>query len=494
MTNIIDISNIINVSITTTPQGLGVTNVNNIAIFTNEAPSNSDVYRQYISAAAVAADYGTSSVTAAMANNIFAQSPNIRTGGGQLAIIPLQASVSAVAGKTTTASLTANLTAILAVTSGDLKVTINSVITNLTKLNFTGATTLANVATIINQSLADAVVTAVGSTLVFTSKKVGTASTVTIAAVSGGTGTDLAGAGYFISSTSTPAAGTNSSGETILAAITRTSGAVPYTGVITNIELEDTAISTIAAGIQAQDFLFLHHFASTQDVAGIALTVKTATQTKTRCLLYTVGLAEANLMKAAYVGRAFSVNVSGSFTASTMHLKTLANVVPDSGAGIGQTLYNNAMTDGIDSYLSVSGSPSVISTGGNDFFDNQYMNLALKFALEVNGFNYLKQTNTKVPQTEQGMNGLKSAYAVVCNQFVKNGFIAATNAWNSSETFGDPEIFRQNILDAGFYIYSSPIVEQLSTDRELRKAPLVQIAIKRAGAIHSSDVLVVINN
>ena len=489
---IIDISNVINVSITTTPQGLSVTNVNNLALFTNEVPTNSDVYRQYVSASAVAADYGTSSVTAAMANNIFAQSPNIRTGGANLTIIPLQSSVSAIAGKTTTASLSANLAAIIAVTSGDLKVTINGVVTNLTKLNFTGAVTLADVATILTANLADAIVTAVGNTLVFTSKKVGSTSTMAIAAVSGGTGTDLSAAGYFISSSSTAVAGSNSSGETILNAITRTTAVVPYTGVMTNIDIEDAAISVIAAGVQSQDILFFHHFASTQDVSGIAATIKAASQTKTRALLYTVSLPAANLMKAAYAGRALSVNVSGSNTAQTMHLKTLANVTPDTGIAINQTLYNLCVTNGIDAYVSF-GIGGVLSTGGNDYFDNQYMNLALKFALEANGFNYLKQTNTKVPQTESGMSGLKSAYGVVANQFVKNGFIAA-GSWTSSETFGDPEIFRENIANFGFYIYSQSIVDQLATDRALRKAPLCQIAIKRAGAIQSSDVIVVVNN
>jgi len=48
------------------------------------------------------------------------------------------------------------------------------------------------------------------------------------------------------------------------------------------------------------------------------------------------------------------------------------------------------------------------------------------------------------------------------------------------------------ITQKGYYTYSIPIAQQAQTDRELRKAPLVQIAVKRAGAIHSSDVLVII--
>ncbi len=144
-------------------------------------------------------------------------------------------------------------------------------------------------------------------------------------------------------------------------------------------------------------------------------------------------------------------------------------------------------------YVSYAGVPSVFSTSGNDFFDNPYNDLALKFALETAGFNYLRQTNTKVPQTEPGMMGLKNAYGVVLNRFVRNGCVAP-GAWTSSERFGDPVIFDQNVLDSGFYIYSLPIVLQNAAERENREAPLVQIAVKRAGAIHTSDVIVLVNN
>jgi hypothetical protein len=117
----------------------------------------------------------------------------------------------------------------------------------------------------------------------------------------------------------------------------------------------------------------------------------------------------------------------------------------------------------------------------------------LKFALEAAGFNYLRQTNTKVPQTEPGMNGLKAAYANICQQFVRNGCMAP-GSWTSSETFGDPQIFVNNILTQGFYIYSLPVAQQNATDRDARIAPLVQIAIKRAGAIQTGNVIVIVND
>jgi hypothetical protein len=489
--SILPVSNIINVTIADTPSGLAERNVNSLMLFTNETPGNLDPYGIYLSPAQVKEDYGTSSVTAQMANAIFSQTPNLRSGNGRLIIAPMLAAVSATEGQIVTADLTSTLAAIILVSNGDLKVTINGVAYNLTGLNFTGCTTYADIATVLQQALKEGVVTATVNGFQIVSKKVGSTSTVALAAVSGGTGTDLAAVGYFKASTATATAGANSSGETLLQAIARLESQVSFAGVMSNLDLEDAAVLVVSNGVQAQDRLYFQHFASIADIAGIITTIKNAGNRHTRCLLYSIDQASANLEKAAYAGRGLSVNFNGSNTSQTMNLKQLATITPD--PNISQTNYTNADTAGADLYVSYDGVPSVFSTGGNDFFDNPYSDLALKFALETAGFNYLRQTNTKVPQTESGMYGLKNAYAQVCERFIRNGCIAA-GSWTSSETFGDPEIFKQNILDRGYYIYSLPIVQQDAAEREDRKAPLVQIAIKRAGAIHTSDVIVIIND
>lgn len=492
--SVLPVSNIINVSITNTPSGLSEKNVNSLALFTTETPSNIDPYRTYISAGQVIEDYGTASVTAAMANAIFAQTPNIRTGDGRLVVIPLLDSVSATSGDFTTASIAANLNDILDVSDGDLEVTVDGVDYELTGLDFTNADDLADVATILNAALSNCIVTApTAATLKFLSKKVGGDADVSIGAVSGGSGTDLSGSGYFNAAGGTATSGVDASGETIAAAIARTAGQVGYVGVITNLEMQDSVIESLATAIQAQDRMFLHHVCSLVDISGAGLgdTIQQAGATKTRILGYTDSLASANLFKAAYAGRAFSVNFSGSNTSQTMNLKQLVGVTPD--AGVSQTVYSDAEANGVDLYVSYDGVPSVYSTGGNDFFDNPYSDLALKFALETAGFNFLRQTNTKVPQTEAGMDGLKNAYAQVCERFVRNGVIAG-GSWNSSERFGNPAVFDQNILERGYYIFSIPITLQSSAEREAREAPLVQIAIKRAGAIHTSSVIVLIND
>lgn len=490
--NILPVSNVINVTIETTPQGLTEKNVNSLALFTNENPLSiiSKPYAIYVSPAQVAADYGTNSVTAAMANAIFSQVPNVLSGTGRLVIIPLLASVSATSGNIATANLSANLAAIIAVTNGDIKVTIDSVVYNIANLNFTGCVTWADVVGVLQAQIAAGNVAPATNGFTITSKKVGSASSVALAAFSGG-GTDLSGAGFFNAGSEVATAGVNSSGETLLAAIQRTSGLVGYVPFMSTLNLEDAVIETTANGVQALDNLYFQHFSSPTDLAGAITTIQQASNTKTRCLLYLTTQSSANLFKAAYAGRGCSVDFTGSNTSQTMNLKALATIVPD--PNMTETIYQNAVTAGADLYVSYDGVPSVVSNGANNYFDNVYSDLALKFGLTTAGFDYLRQTNTKVPQTEKGMNGLKAAYAQVMQQFVFNGCLAP-GAWNSAETFGDPVIFNDNVSRYGFYIFSFPIAQQNVSDRDNRIAPLVQIAAKRAGAIHKSNVIVIVND
>jgi len=493
VTNSLPLTPVINISVSETPQGLQVPNVNALALFTTEAPINPATYGAYgifESPTPVGAAFGTSSVPYQMANNVFASPINILSGDGYLVIIPLLNAVSATKGKFVSTNISANIAAFAAVTNGDLAVTINGTTYDIGGLNFAGCTTLAQIAQIIQNALPAGInVTASSTTISFFSDKVGSTSTVALATYAG-SGTDLTGVTLLDTAAGAATAGANSSGETITQAIARTSGLVGYTGIMTDLQLEDTAISAVAATVQALPNLFLQQFTSLTDIAGEITTIQQATQQKTRSLLYTPSQSAANLMKAGYAGRAFSVDFTGSNTVSTMNLKTLANVTPDPGISLTNLIAAN--TAGADMYVSFQGVPAVYSSGGNDYFDNQYGLLAFQFALQTAAFNYLAQTQTKVPQTEPGMTGFKSSLIQVCEQFVRNGFLAP-GAWDSSETFGDPQIFTNNILQKGYYVFSEPVASQSSSARDARQAPLVQIAAKGAGAIQSANILVFFN-
>lgn len=223
------------------------------------------------------------------------------------------------------------------------------------------------------------------------------------------------------------------------------------------------------------------------ETGGLFVAVSDASLTYTRCLLYTVSAQDARYMAAAYAGRAMSTNFSGSLTATTMHMKELVGVLPD--PNITQIVLNECKTVGADVYINIGGLSKVFCTGGNTYYDSVYNLTWLVFALQVAGFNAIATTSTKLPQTETGMAVLRGAYLNVLTQAVVNGY-SAPGTWNGAIPFGSPAVFARNVAQLGFYLYSAPVSAQSQADRLDRKAPLVQIAVKEAGAIQSSSVIV----
>lgn len=291
--------------------------------------------------------------------------------------------------------------------------------------------------------------------------------------------------------------------ETQVEAFNRLKASVLFCGWITTdtiandlaaIESESSAsveAATLSSAVNAENnkIQFVVSNVDT-DVEGIFTNIKNLGFKKTRCLFYGGTETEAKIMMASYASRAMSTVFEASLTTQTMHLKPLTGVLPD--PMMTETLLSKCKTAGVDSYISIEGVACVFSTGANGFYDEVFNELWFVNSIQVAGFNYLRQTNTKIPQTEEGMTGLKNAYAQVCVRGVTNGFLAP-GAWTSSDVFGNPDTFKRNIASSGYYLYSIPIAQQSKADREERKAPLVQIAIKTAGAIHSTNVMIYVN-
>jgi len=278
--------------------------------------------------------------------------------------------------------------------------------------------------------------------------------------------------------------------ETLEAAIARLEPLVFFGGVLSaGYAAAESSFLLAAAVVQPlRKLLFVpSNLAASVDTSGFFDDIRAAGYTYSRCLLYTTSAADARLMAAAYAGRAMSTNFSGSLTTSTMHMKELVGILPDSG--ITQAILNKCKTVGADVYINIGGLSKVFCTGGNTYFDSIYNLTWAVFALQVAGFNAIATTSTKLPQTETGMAVLRGAYLEVLQQAVTNGY-SAPGKWNGAIPFGDPVTFARNVTQLGFYLYSSPVASQSQTDRLARKAPLIQIAIKEAGAIQSSEVLV----
>ena len=483
MDNILSISNVVQVDVSSVQSGIGTPNVNNIGFFTEETAGFAEEFRVYTSSDEVKTDFGSASRTYKMAVNVFSQSPNILSGGGRLIIFPMPTAVSAVIASTTTEALdSARLLAFQSISDGEFTIDIDGVSTDITGLDFTNAKSLDDVLLVIANQLPLVTCENNSGEFLFSSKKYGIDSTMVLSAFGAGSGTDITGATYLNIASATVVSGANSSGETLGDAVTRAKDLANFAGIMTTLQIENDKIEAFSSASHAGDFIAVLPFCKVTDIDGICKTIKDAEQTKVRSVLYSKSVDDSFLTVASYVGRAFSVNFSGVNTSSTMNMKKLVNIISD--GGISQTYYELAKANGVDLYVNYAGDARVLSSGGNEFFDRVYNQLQLKFSMQTNAYNYLAQTNTKIPQTESGMDGLKDSLKKICEQFVRVGVIAS-GAWNSPDTFGNPEDFKRNISDYGYFIYSLPIAQQSQADRETRVAPLVQIAVKEAGAIHS---------
>lgn len=482
----IELNNIIRVSLSAVPSAVAARNINEVALFTTEKPSNIvDPFLKATSPAAITKAYGTNSLTARMAQNIFAQDKNLITGKGYLVVIPYIDAVSATPATLETTDLVlGNFTG---VSDGALTIKTNGKTYSVKNIDFSNCANLTDVVSVLQAAFTDVLFALDGEKIKISATKVGEASSLTFETLEGGT--DLTGADYLNTEAGTAEAGANATGETTSEAIERIKGQVRFTGVLTTKIEEDTAVETTAAYCQSGDLIYMTVFYSATDITGACKTIKEASQTQTRCLCYTGGYEAAKLMLAAYTGRAFSTNFSGSNTSQTLNLKELANVSPDDG--IDQNAYSAAKEQGVDLYVSYDGVAGVASFGGNSYFDEVYENMALKFAMQAALFNALRGTTTKIPQTEAGMSVLKASVSQTFIQYVNNGVIAA-GKWNSSETFGDPETFKQNIENQGWYVYSTPISQQAQSEREQRIAPVIQGAAKRSGAFHEADLVIIV--
>lgn len=188
---------------------------------------------------------------------------------------------------------------------------------------------------------------------------------------------------------------------------------------------------------------------------------------------------------AELLAKALSTNWEGSNTAQTMKFKNLKT------AGTDETITLNLAEKcdklGVNYYTDYDG-VSMIAEGvalGGKFIDETVGLDAFNNRTQIAVFNVLKGAK-KVPQTDKGQVRLIAAVKQVCEQFVKNGFIAA-GQWR-----GDPvgTLESGDYLDLGYYVYSPSYTEQLQADREARKSVPINVAIKLAGAIHSVDILI----
>lgn len=504
----IPITYVVSASAVTPGKGLEPLKISTILLLTEDEPVTPLDGSYMISRTpnAVSQQFGTETETAKQAQIIFSQQPNILANDGYLIVAPYLSEVTpdpvpATAGTFTTPVLTANIANFATVTDGAFNIMVDGKEEEVSNLDFAQATTLEQIAAVIQAAVSNVTVTTEGDTLVFTSNTTGANSSVDLLPPTDGT--NITETEYLNVADGTKVNGTAeivqpSRPETLAEAISRLSGELYFEGILTTRSLSDVEAIAASALVQSMPNRILPLPAS--NVSALAnssgLFYKLQSNYFTKCLLYTYGdtadeaALNSRLYAAAYLSRGLSVNYNGSNTTMTMNLKDLVGIQADTN--ISETILNQCQALGVDCFPSIEGLAKVISNRqGTMYFDQVVNQIWFVNAIQRAVFNVLATTRTKIPQTEAGLQQIAKAIRGVCKQAVTNGYIAP-GTWNSPDTFGDYDDFIRNIEEFGYYDYHQPIAEQLQAEREQRKCPLWQIAAKEAGAVHSANIQIYI--
>lgn len=258
-------------------------------------------------------------------------------------------------------------------------------------------------------------------------------------------------------------------------------------GIADDEDLTAAEITATAAAIQASSLSRV--FAVTSDDSGI---IDSASTTDIASTLKAAGYGRTFVQystKSKYAalsafGRAFTVNFTGNNTTITLKFKTEPGVTYET-----LTSSQAAAVDAKNANVFVyyANDTAILQQGvmaNGDFFDERHGLDWLQNYVQTNLFNLLYTSTTKIPQTEAGITRLLSNVEQSLDQAVSNGLVAP-GVWNGGDI---GQISAGDTLTKGYYVYAQPLSSQAQADREARKAPLIQAAIKLAGAVHYADV------
>lgn len=499
MSNNASITNVINVALIPEGQQAQRDNMNVVAILTSETGviSSAERFRAYRDPASVEADWGTASVTTQYAQTVFGTKPNPINFGGTLIIGLHRATAETV--PATSAKLVSTqfveptlISQLQGITNGSFDIDVDGVTVNATGLDFSVVTTLAQVAALLDTAIAGATVAVDNGYFTITSSTTGATSLLTFMEP-GATGT-------FIGNILTMAAGsggTLTQGaasvvlpiETKVQSLSALKALVNFKGGMFIDAILDAEVDDLAAWAQANQTILYAVFSGssylTVATSNPVWAVKLASQSSFRCLYSKAGNRR---LAASYMARTHTVNFNAENSAITMNLKELS--VPTESYS--QTEIDATKRVGLDVYTTIKDTPVVLTSGANDFVDNVYNIIAYIDAIQTDMFNLLKGTGTKISQTTRGVNQEVAAAEKTTRGFVRAG-VFAPGTWSSPDTFGNIDTFNRNIEQFGFYVLGGLLRDQPQADRVARKSPVIQIAVKNAGAIHSVDLIINFN-
>ena len=479
----IPVSNIVNVTIATTPtfpsrRGFGLLNIIGIS----EVISLGERFRLYTNIDEVAVDFGSATEENKAATVFFSQNPR-----------PDQLMISRRAEQAYAAELRCGLNAEqtlatwVAVTDGEFTISIDGVEEDITVIDFTGDTSLDDVAASIEaiiQAVAAGGYTAAtctwdGTRFTITSGTTGATSTITVLTeVSGGGGTSI------VDMLDGGAAGGTAIDGVDQETITESLDAIQlvddswygfaFTAEVNGVNAEvllaaDWAEARIKMFATSSTDANVKDSLSTTDVAAVLFA---GDYRRTFCF---VSFSSEDYIAISAISRLFVVNFSGTNTTITLKFKTLPTITADD-------LNSNdaAVISGKNcNYYAFFGDSDMIAEGvqaDGSFTDSVHGVDWLQNAIETNVFGRLYVDPTKVPLTDKGVQQLVEEVRKALDEGVTNGLIAPGTTGAGA------------FLAQGYVVTVGKVADLSASDKAARKGPLIQFTAIGAGAIHSIEV------
>ncbi len=489
----LNVSDIVAVSVSLSPAAAQTRNFGNLLILGDSAVIDTQTrIRLYTSLAGVAGDFGTAAPEYLAAKDFFAQSPQ-----------PTQCYIGrwasgASSGVLQGAVLTAAEQAIAnftAVTTGSMDITVDGTAHNLTAINLSAVTNLNGVASAITTALAGAATCVWNATQQnFSVTSATTGATSTVGFATAGTGTDISGL-LGLQSTQGGYAVAGIAAETLLSAVTtldQMTTAWYGLQIAAASAITDAQYVGVAGYIEAATNT--HIFGVTTQEAGALVA---ATNTDLASLMQQGNYSRTFVQysstdpyaSASIFGRAFTVDFTGQNTTITVKFKQEPGVTPEY---LTETQAAALNAKNCNVYVEYNNSTAILQQGtmaSGQFFDVIQGTDWLQNDIQTAVYNLLFLSPTKIPQTDAGVNQIVATVSQQCQQAVRNGLIAP-GVWNGPNLGA---ISTGQTLTQGYYVYAAPVATQTQADRSARKAPVTQAAIKLAGAIHTADVLISVN-
>jgi hypothetical protein len=463
----IPLSTIVNVGITVSPTPLALAGFGQLLFVSPDANAvilESEVVRVYSSIEGVAGDFPSGEVNAA-ATAYYAQAPK-----------PLTFMVGGVYGLEAAATLSGGahdgLVDIQAITTGAFSIDVNGSPVSVSGMDFSGTADFDDVAAILETNITGTTVTYDngGAAFIITTVATGEA----IATLDYATGTDASAFGLSMAENGVLVQGTSI--DTPAEALTRIDE-VNNTGygiVLDKVYRDTVEAEAVADWTQARTKVY---FNTSNDALSLDIQDTTCIIARLKAKALSRSLSQYSSSPDQYpgasiAGRAFTVNFEGTNTTLTLKFKlqptiTVEDLTPTQLAGLEDKNGNAFMNvGGVSMY-----SDSRMADGA--WFDTIHGTDWLQNRIQVDVFNLLYTSPTKIPYTDEGVNRVVGAVRGGLDQAVRNGLVAP-----GVTTEGDT-------LVLGYEVIAVPVGEVSPSDKGNRLYRGISFRAVGAGALHN---------